>query len=57
MKNKKLVFDLDYTLYSPVLYPEENYVSNPSGFKIKETIIYGDDDVPAENENFDDLIA
>ena len=34
MKNKKLVFDLDYTLYSPVLYPEENYVSNRSKFYV-----------------------
>ena len=28
MKNKKFIFDLDYTLYSPITYPEDNYISN-----------------------------
>ena len=32
MKNKKFIFDLDYTLYSPITYPEDVYYSNYDKF-------------------------
>jgi len=34
MKNKKLVFDLDYTLYSPLIYPEKKYMTNTAKFYV-----------------------
>lgn len=34
MKNKKLIFDLDFTLYSPIVYPEKVYEKNYAKFYV-----------------------